>query len=99
MRAATSGWRWRERRRRHDWPVRLEEWIAHEAVRFDPADPDSVVSATDQVIGSLGPAVELLGLGEALHGSEEILLLRNRMFERLVERHGFSAVVIETSSP
>ena len=79
--------------------MRLEEWIAHEAVRFDPADPDSVVSATDQVIGSLGPGVELLGLGEALHGSEEILLLRNRMFERLVERHGFSAVVIETSSP
>ena len=79
--------------------MRLEEWIAREAVRFDLADPESVASATDRVIGSLGPDVELLGLAEALHGSEEILLMRNRMFERLAERHGFSAIVIETSSP
>jgi erythromycin esterase-like protein len=29
--------------------------------------------------------VELLGFGEALHGGDDILILRNRLFERLVE--------------
>ncbi len=77
----------------------LGEWIAHDAIRFDLAVPGSLETATERVIAQLGPAVELLALGEALHGSEEILLIRNRMFQRLVERHGFSAVVIEASSP
>ena len=51
------------------------------------------------MIAALGSQVDLLGLGEALHGSEEILVIRNRMFQQLVERHGFSAIVIEASSP
>jgi erythromycin esterase-like protein len=53
----------------------------------------------DRIAGSLGDAVELLGIGEALHGSEEILLVRNRLFQRLVKAHGYSAVVIEATSP
>jgi erythromycin esterase len=47
----------------------------------------------------LGDAVELLGFGEALHGGEEILTLRNRLFRRLVEEHGYSAIAIESSFP
>jgi erythromycin esterase len=35
------------------------------------------------MIGALDATVELLGFGEALHGGEEILLLRNRLFQRL----------------
>src|SRR5262245_13458236 len=77
----------------------LDEWIARDAVRFDLASSASLDSAIDRVMAELGPAVELLGLGEALHGSEEILLIRNWMFQRLVEKHEFSAVVIEASSP
>jgi erythromycin esterase-like protein len=77
----------------------LDEWIARDAVRFDLASPGSLEAAVDRVLGELGPAVELLALGEALHGSEEILLVRNRMFRRLVEKHGFSAVAIEATSP
>ncbi len=77
----------------------LDEWIARDAIRFDLASPHSLETATDRVIAQFGPAVELLALGEALHGSEEILLIRNRMFQRLVEKHGFSAVAIEVSSP
>lgn len=38
----------------------------------------------------------LLGFGEALHGGEEILLLRNRLFQRLVEAHGYTAIAIES---
>lgn len=77
----------------------LEEWLSRDAIRFDLASPGSLETATDHVIAQLGPGVELLALGEALHGSEEILLIRNRMFQRLVQKHGFSAVVIEASSP
>ncbi len=41
----------------------------------------------------------LLGFGEALHGGEDILILRNRLFQRLVEAHGYSAIAIESSFP
>ncbi len=41
----------------------------------------------------------LLGLGEALHGGEDILIFRNRLFQRLVETHGFGAIAIESSFP
>ena len=85
-----------DQRTRH---ASIDEWIARDAIRFDLAAPESLDSATDRVVASLGPSMELLALGEALHGSEEILITRNRMFERLVEKHGFSAVVIEASSP
>src|SRR5262249_1892771 len=77
----------------------VEAWIAREAIPFALDTPASVDSATDRVMAELGPGVDLLGLGEALHGSEEILLIRNRVFQRLVERHGYSAVVLEVTSP
>ena len=51
------------------------------------------------MIASLGDSVELLGFGEALHGGKDILILRNRLFQRLVETHGYSAIAIESSFP
>ncbi|HEY0584080.1 MAG TPA: erythromycin esterase family protein, partial [Chloroflexota bacterium] len=77
----------------------LDEWIARDAIPFALDTPASLDSATDRLIAELSPDVELLALGEALHGSEEILLLRNRVFQRLVRQHGYSAVVIEVTSP
>jgi erythromycin esterase-like protein len=50
-------------------------------------------------MASLGASVKLLGLGEALHGGEEILMLRNLLFSRLVEKHGYSAIAVESSFP
>ena len=80
---------------------------ARNARRLDCPRGDSVLArfartfnaAVDKVIASLGDAVELLGFGEALHGGEEILILRNRLFQRLVEAHGYSAIAIESSFP
>jgi erythromycin esterase len=43
--------------------------------------------------------VELLGFAEALHGGEDILILRNRLFQHLVEAHGYSTIAIESSFP
>ena len=77
----------------------LDDWIAHEAVPFSIESPGTFHSAVDMLIGSFDDGVELLGLGEALHGGEDILILRNRLFQRLVEIHDFSAIAIESSFP
>jgi erythromycin esterase-like protein len=77
----------------------VDDWIAKDAIRFTVDSPPSIDAGVDRVMASLGDSVELLALGEALHGSEEILLVRNRLFQRLVEAHGYGAVVIEASSP
>ena len=77
----------------------LDDWIAREATPFSVDSPTTFNAAVDKVIASLGDAVELLGFGEALHGGEDILILRNRLFQRLVEAHGYSAIAIESSFP
>ena len=55
----------------------LDAWIARDAIPFSIDSAVSIDGAVDRIIGSLGDSVELLGIGEALHGSEEILLVRN----------------------
>ena len=77
----------------------LDDWIAREALPFSIDSPKVFSAAVDQMIASLGNSVEVLGFGEALHGSEDILILRNRLFQRLVETHGYSAIAIESSFP
>lgn len=77
----------------------LDDWIAREARPFSFDAPGALDAAVDTVVTSLGEQIELLGFGEAIHGGEEILLLRNRLFQRLVEAHGYSAIAIESSLP
>jgi len=66
----------------------LDNWIRHEAIPFTIDSPETFNASIDKVIASLDDSVELLGFGEALHGGEDILVLRNRLFQRLVETHG-----------
>jgi erythromycin esterase len=75
------------------------EWTAREAIAFDVEAADSLDAAIDRFSARLGPSVALLGFGEALHGGEEILVLRNRLFQRLVQAHGYTAMAIESSFP
>lgn len=77
----------------------IDEWIAREAIPFSVDSPKTFNAAVDQMVASLGDSVELLGLGEPLHGGEDFLVLRNRLFRYLVEAHGFSAIAIESSFP
>ena len=77
----------------------LDNWILHEAIPFSFDSSETFNASIDKVIASLDDSVELLGFGEALHGGEEILMLRNRLFQRLVEAHGYSAIAIESSFP
>ncbi len=83
-----------------DRPYRaLNDWIAREAIPFSLDSPKALNNAVDSMTAALGDSVELLGLGEALHGGEEGLILRNRLFERLATAHGYSAIAIESSFP
>ncbi|WP_201390888.1 erythromycin esterase family protein [Ktedonobacter sp. SOSP1-85] len=77
----------------------LDDWIAHEAIPCSLVSRPDFNAAVDTVIDSLGEEVALLGFGEALHGGEELLVLRNQLFQRLVEAHGYSAIAIESSFP
>jgi erythromycin esterase-like protein len=77
----------------------LDDWIAREAIPFSIDSPASFNAGVDKIVSSLGDSLELLGFGEALHGGEDILMLRNRLFQRLVEAHGYSAIAIESSFP
>jgi erythromycin esterase-like protein len=77
----------------------IEEWVAGESIPFEPDDPASLSSAVDRMMAVIADCVHLLGIGEPMHGAEDFLLLRNRLFQRLVEAHGFSAIAIESSYP
>jgi erythromycin esterase len=77
----------------------LDAWISDEAIAFSQESPESIDAALDQVIAASGEEVELFGFGEALHGSPEMLVLRNRIFERLALKHGYTAIAIESSFP
>ncbi|MCC6615076.1 MAG: erythromycin esterase family protein [Anaerolineae bacterium] len=77
----------------------LDDWIRLDAISFDADSQEALNTAVDQVVASLGDEVQLLGFGEAFHGGEDVLILRNRLFQRLVEAHGFSAIAVESSFP
>jgi len=85
----------------HSAPIyaTLDDWIAREAIPFSVDSPETLNAAVDRTIASLGDSVELLGFEEALHSGEDILILRNRLFERLVAAHGYSAIAIESDFP
>ncbi len=77
----------------------LNDWILNETISLSLDSSERFIESIDKVITSIGDSVELLGLGEALHGGEEILILRNHLFKRLVEAHGYSTIAIESSFP
>lgn len=77
----------------------VDDWITQATMPFAVDSAATFDAAADTLIASLGDSVQVLGFGEALHGSEEILRLRNQLFKRLVEQHGYSAIAIESSFP
>lgn len=77
----------------------LDSWIRQDAIPIYLDSSETLDTSIDRVIASLEGSVELLGFGEALHGGEDILMLRNRLFQRLVEKHGYRAIAIESSFP
>ncbi len=74
----------------------IDAWIAENTIPFSLENSDAAI---DRLLAALGDSIELLGIGEPLHGGEEFLLLRNRLFQRLVQAHGFTAIAVESSFP
>lgn len=79
----------------------VEAWICREAIRF-PLSPsgaagDELDDAIDRFVGAFGDSVDIFALGEPLHGGEAFLVLRNRVFQRLVTRHGYAAIAVESA--
>jgi erythromycin esterase len=60
---------------------------------------ESFNNAIDKVMSSIDNSVKIIAIGEALHGGEGYLMLRNKLFQRLVDVYGFSAIAIESSFP
>jgi erythromycin esterase-like protein len=77
----------------------IDDWIAQDSIPFSPDSPGSLNAAVDRMVSLLDPAVQVLGLGEPMHGVEDFLLLRNRIFQRLAQAHGYTAIAIESSFP
>lgn len=77
----------------------LKDWVLKESIHVSSDSSGTFSSPLDKIIASLDDTVELVGFGEALHGGEDILVLRNLLFQRLVEKHGYSAIAIESSFP
>jgi erythromycin esterase len=77
----------------------LSDWIQHEAIPFSIDSAESFDAAIDKFVAMLDESVQLLGLGEPTHLVEDYLILRNRLFQRLVEVHGYSAIAVESSFP
>lgn len=75
----------------------LEAWIARDAISFSLDDADSLNTAVERILSACDPALEILGLGEPTHLVNDYLRLRNRLFQTLVERQGFTAIAIESS--
>ena len=81
-----------------DNEVSLDAWITRGAKPIAQGTASACGAVFDQVIAQLDPSVELLGFGEALHGGETILQLRNLLFAHLVQHHGYRSIAMETGS-
>jgi erythromycin esterase-like protein len=77
----------------------LEDWVARDAISCSLDSGASLNAGMDQLVASLDKSVELLGLGEPTHLVEAFLQFRNRVFQHLVEAHGFRAIALESSFP
>src|SRR5215212_3085240 len=80
-------------------PAAFYDWARSEAIPFDVTSDKSFDSAVDRMVAAMCESIELLGFGEPMHGAAEFLVLRNRLFRRLVEAHGFTAIAVESSFP
>src|SRR3954452_24592906 len=79
--------------------ISLDDWARGEAIPFALDSTESLYAAIDRLVAAIDESVALLGFGEPMHGETDFLVLRNRLFQRLVEAHGYRAIAIESSFP
>ena len=72
----------------------VNEWLAHNAVRLQTADPGADPFDLEPLREIVGDARFVL-MGEPTHGDRETVRLRHRMVRFLVAEMGFTAVALE----
>ncbi|MFC4910182.1 erythromycin esterase family protein [Actinomadura gamaensis] len=73
--------------------LRALERAAHQLRSTEPGGGTSDLRALDAMIGD----AEVVGLGEATHGSHEFFAMKQRVFRHLVEEKGFTTFALELS--
>ncbi|MET9543868.1 erythromycin esterase family protein [Streptomyces sp. NPDC006627] len=73
--------------------VRTLERVAHPLRATDPGGRTTDLRALGRMVG----AAEVVGLGEATHGSHEFFAMKERVFRHLVEEKGFTTFALEMS--
>jgi erythromycin esterase len=74
-------------------PIRVLEQAAHPLRATEPAGDTADLRALSVMIGD----AEVVGLGEATHGSHEFFTMKERVFRHLVEKKGFTTFALELS--
>ena len=66
---------------------------AHPISSADPSSPLEEFLTLDSILAG----VKVVGLGEATHGTKEFFQMKHRLFQYLVEHHGYRAIVFEAT--
>ncbi|MFJ8372162.1 erythromycin esterase family protein [Streptomyces sp. NPDC094461] len=74
-------------------PVRALERAAHPLRTTEPGGSTADLRALSSMVGD----AEVVGLGEATHGSHEFFTMKQRVFRHLVETKGFTTFALEMS--
>lgn len=74
----------------------LSQIILSNSIRFSLEDNHKFKEAIDSILKEHND-LDLFGITEPLHGGQNFLLLRNQLFQYLVESYGFVAIAIESS--
>lgn len=74
-------------------PVRALEQAAHPLRSTEPRGSTADLRALGAMVGD----AEVVGLGEATHGSHEFFAMKERLFRYLVEERGFTTFALELS--
>lgn len=79
-------------------PVEVQAWIRSKAIPLSSVVAGSGFTDLQPLKALVGNA-QVVGLGEATHGTKEFFQLKHRMLEFLVEEMGFRVFAIEASLP
>ncbi|MGF1429250.1 erythromycin esterase family protein [Kitasatospora sp. LaBMicrA B282] len=74
-------------------PARALDRIAHPLLTAEPGPGTADLRPLGVMVGD----AEVVGLGEATHGSHEFFALKDRVFRYLVEQQGFTTFALEMS--
>jgi erythromycin esterase len=73
-------------------------WLRDELVAISSTDPAENDAALEVILQKVGNA-QIVGLGEATHGTTEFWSIRQKITRYLIEKKGFRAILMEASFP